>query len=58
MQNVNIVAVDGKIKIFIDGVQLKGLHSFSLDYVEGCPLRFSCVADIGKPEKQRERVLH
>ena len=58
MQNVNIVAVGEKVKIFIDGVQLKGLHSFSLDYVDGCPLRFSCVADIGKTEKQRERVLH
>lgn len=58
MQNVNIVAVGEKVKIFIDGVQLKGLHSFSLDYVEGCPLRVSCVADIGKTEKQRERVLH
>ena len=58
MQNVNIVAVGEKVKIFADGVQLKGVHSFSLDYVEGCPLRFSCVADIGKPEKQQARVLH
>lgn len=58
MQSVNIVAVGEKVKIFIDGVQLKGIHSFSLDYVEGYPLRFSCVADIGKQEKQRERVLH
>lgn len=57
MQNVNIVAVGEKVEIFIDGVQLKGIHSFSLDYVEGYPLRFSCVADIGKPEKQ-DRVLH
>ena len=56
MQNVNIVAVGEKVKIFIDGVQLKGLHSFSLDYVEGCPLRVSCVADIGKP--QRDRMVH
>lgn len=58
MQNVNIVAVGEKVKIFVDGVQLKGIHSFSLDYVEGCPLRFSCVADIGKPEKQQARALH
>lgn len=58
MQNVNIVSMGEKVKIFIDGVQLKGIHSFSLDYVEGCPLRFSCVADIGKPEKQQARVLH
>lgn len=58
MQNVNIVTVDGKIKIFIDGVQLKGVHSFSLDYVKGAPLLFSCVADVGDPEPQRARVLH
>ena len=57
MQNVNIVAVGEKVKIFIDGVQLNGLHSFSLDYVEGCPLLFSCVADIGK-QQGHPKVLH
>ena len=58
MQNVNIVAVGEKVKIFIDGVQLKGLHSFSLDYVKGAPLLFSCVADVGEPTPQRDRVMH
>lgn len=57
MQNVNIVAVGEKVKIFVDGVQLKGIHSFSLDYVEGCPLLFSCVADIGK-QQGHPKVLH
>ena len=58
MQNINIITVDGKLKIFIDGVQLKGLHSFSLDYVKGAPLLFSCVADVGEPEQKQTRVMH
>lgn len=58
MQNVNIITENGKLKIFIDGVQLNGLHSFSLDYVKGAPLLFSCVADVGEPTPQRDRVMH
>ena len=58
MQNINIVTVDGKPKVFIDGIQLKDLHSFSLDYVKGAPLLFSCVADVGAPEQKPDRVMH
>lgn len=58
MQNENIVTVDGKIKTFINGVQFKGVHNFSLDYIKGALLLFSCVADAGEPELQRARVLH
>jgi len=46
------------LKIFIDGVQLKGIHCFSLGYVKGAPLLFSCAADVGEPERKRDRVMH
>lgn len=57
MQTIQIVADGSKVKITVDGIPLTDLHSFSLDYVKGCPLLFSCVADVGKPP-QRARVLH
>ena len=58
MQNVNIITENGKLKIFIDGVQIKGLHSFSLDYVKGAPLLFSCVADVGEKTNGTPKIVH
>ena len=57
MQNIHVIADGDKVKIIIDGVTFSNLHSFSLDYVNGCPLLFSCVADIGK-QKQTSTLLH
>lgn len=57
MQSIHIIADGNKVKIVIDGVTFTDLHSFSLDYVKGCPLLFSCVADIGK-QKQPSAILH
>lgn len=58
MQNINIVSDDGKMKVYIDGILIKGLRSFFIEYIDGCPLQFSCVTEIGEPEKQRDRLLH
>lgn len=57
MQSIQIVADGNKVKVTVDGIQLTDLHSFSLDYVKGCPLFFSCAADVGK-QMQRDRILH
>lgn len=42
----------------IDGVELKRLHSFSVDYIEGAPLLSSCVADVGTGTKEETRLLN
>lgn len=57
MQNINIVSDDGKMKVYIDGILIKGLRSFCIEYIDGRPLRFSCVADIGK-QQGHPKVLH
>jgi len=57
MQYIQIIADGNKVSITIDGITLTDLHSFSLDYVKGCPLLFSCVADIGRKQEQK-KILH
>lgn len=57
MQYIQIIADGNKVSITIDGITLTDLHSFSLDYVKGCPLLFSCVADIGRKQEQ-QKILH
>lgn len=47
MQNVKIITDNGQVQIYVDGHLIKGIHSFSIDYIEGEPLMLSCVADIG-----------
>lgn len=57
MQSIHIIADGNKVKIVVDGVTFTDLHSFSLDYVKGCPLRFSCVANVGGTQEQ-QKILH
>ena len=58
MQSIQIISDHGKVSIIIDGAKLERLHSFSIDYVKGAPLLFSCVADIGEKRSDSEKVLH
>lgn len=59
MQSIHIISENGKVSVIIDGVELKRLHSFSVDYIEGAPLLFSCVADVGTGTKEEKaRVLN
>lgn len=58
MQHISITADGTNVRITVDGIRLTDLHSFSLDYVKGSPLLFSCVADVGEPTPQRDRVMH
>lgn len=58
MQSIHIISENGKVRVIIDGAELKRLHSFSVDYIEGAPLLFSCVADVGTGERKEMRLLN
>lgn len=59
MQSIHIISENGKVRVIIDGAELKRLHSFSVDYIEGAPLLFSCVADVGTgPREEKSRLVN
>lgn len=58
MQSIHIISDHGKVSVIIDGAKLDRLHSFSVDYVEGAPLLFSCVADIGEKCSDAAKIVH
>ena len=58
MQTIQILIENGIPAVIIDGKKFDRLHSFSIDYVKGAPLLFSCVADVGEGEKEIPRVLN
>lgn len=58
MQHISITADGTNVQITVDGIRLTDLHSFSLDYVKGSPLLFSCVADVGKAAGKPCGILH
>lgn len=59
MQSIHIISENGKVSVIIDGAELKRLHSFSVDYIEGAPLLFSCVADVGTgPKEEKPRLVN
>lgn len=58
MQSIHIISDHGKVSVIIDGAKLERLHSFSVDYVEGAPLLFSCVADVGVKTNGTPKLVH
>ena len=58
MQTIQILVENGIPAVIIDGKNFDRLHSFSIDYVKGAPLLFSCVADVGAHENEAPRVLN
>lgn len=59
MRNIQIITENGKIKIYIDGELLEGVHSFSVDYLKDAPVLVSLVTDVGTgTQPQQDRVLH
>ena len=58
MQHISITADGTTVQITVDGIRLTDLHSFSLDYVKGSPLLFSCVADVGKAADNPRGILN
>lgn len=57
MQHISITADGTNVQITVDGIRLTDLHSFSLDYVKGSPLLFSCVADVWKAADKPRGIL-
>lgn len=58
MQTIQILVENGIPAVIIDGKKFDRLHSFSIDYVKGAPLLFSCVADVGTaPREEKTRIL-
>lgn len=57
MQSIHIISENGKVSVIIDGAELKRLHRFSVDYIEGAPLLFSCVADVGTGTREEKPRL-
>ena len=51
MQHIYIREVNGRIRIAINDVVIDDPHSFSIDYVDGMPMMFSCVTDLEDKEK-------
>ena len=58
MQSIHIISDHGKVSVIIDGAKLDRLHSFSVDYVEGAPLLFSCVADVGEKRSDAAKIIN
>ena len=58
MQHISITADGTNVQVTVDGIRLTDLHSFSLDYVKGSPLLFSCVADVGKAADTPRGILN
>lgn len=52
MESIQIISEKGNVRIIIDGVELRRLHSFSVDYIAGAPLLFSCVADVDAGQRE------
>ena len=55
MQSIHIISENGKVSVIINGTKFERLHSFSVDYIEGAPLLFSCVADVGTGRGRKRR---
>ena len=58
MQTIQILIEKWLPTVIIDGKKFDRLHSFSLDYVKGAPLLFSCVADVGKAADKPRFILN
>ena len=52
MQSIRIIADGDKVTVSIDGVTFTDLRCFSISYIAGTPLRFTCDMDIGKPSER------
>lgn len=57
MQSISIRVDHGKINVVVDGAMFRDVYSFSLDYVRGAPLLFSCVSDIRPKTEPREETF-
>ena len=60
MECINIRVNNGRVDVTVDGAKLTDVHSVSVDYIEGIPLLFAGVADVGREQDERRepRILH
>ena len=60
MECINIRVNNGRVDVTVDGAKLTDVHSVSVHYIEGIPLLFACVADVGREQDERRepRILH
>lgn len=52
METITIRASGENVNVIIDGTVIRAPHSFSIDYVRGAPVLFSCVTDLGTEKKE------
>ena len=53
MQSINIRFEEGKVNIVVDGGQFRNVGAFSLEYIKGGKLWFSCLSETGDGYKER-----
>ena len=53
MQSINIRFEEGKVNIVVDGGQFRNVEAFSLEYIKGGKLCFSCLSETGDGHKER-----
>ena len=53
MQSINIRFEEGKVNIVVDGGQFRNVEAFSLEYIKGGKLWFSCLSETGDGHKER-----
>ena len=53
MQSINVRIEEGKVNIVVDGGQFRNVEAFSLEYIKGGKLWFSCLSETGDGHKER-----
>ena len=53
MQSINTRFEEGKVNIVVDGGQFRNVEAFSLEYIKGGKLWFSCLSETGDGHKER-----
>ena len=47
MQSINVRIEEGKVNIVVDGGPFRNVEAFSIEYVKGGKLWFSCLSETG-----------
>nr|DAW67945.1 MAG TPA: hypothetical protein [Caudoviricetes sp.] len=47
MQSINVRIEEGKVNIVVDGGLFRNVEAFSIEYVKGGKLWFSCLSETG-----------
>lgn len=58
MQTIQIITSGGKVRILLNGTEIERIHSFTVEYVQGAPVLYSCVAELGEEKREDKRLLN